>query len=222
MKYTVFEKQWEYFRNEHFIEFENILSKEELARLIGEIESVLCERLKVEKPLVYRQHPAKLFEVGRDMWRANSAVKKIAVLRRFAEIAVQLIDVKPLRLGYDQLLVKSQLQSPALPGGNPCPGFLQTAASLKEISCIQGIACGWLLCLSGETSGNAVFFHSEAFLDFPRLADLEHHAHYLVVYTRVKSVYILNRRDPNVRSLMKLGYNFGDRLIEEKNPIIFR
>jgi hypothetical protein len=55
---------------------------------------------------------------GYDLWRHNPSVRKIVLRRRFADLVSQLIDVHPLRLGYDQYLPANTTPtfSPAIQG----------------------------------------------------------------------------------------------------------
>ncbi|NGX42429.1 MAG: hypothetical protein K940chlam7_00709 [Chlamydiae bacterium] len=236
MKFTITGNHRQYFRENERIEFEGLLSEEELTHFKAAVGGVLAERLGISYDVGLKQPATKFFEFGRDLWRDSSDVKKITCQRRFGEIAYQLIDKKPLRLGYDQYLPPisksaSQIQS-------TYADFLQTPASLEEISSLRGLACGWLLCLSAGAEplsfssdekfdfpivpGNAVFLSPKAKIDFPKALLNSELSYYMIVYTSAKGVYIANEGDTHPRAWKKLGYNIGDRLSDKLNPIIYR
>jgi len=215
MKFIIENEHREFFQKNMAIEFEGLLSDEELTLLNHEISEVLSQR----------QDKGHNVYAARDLWRESSVIKKIACQRRFAEIAAQLVDEKPLRLGYDLFFPSPSLEAEPQP-----------SKTLNEMSSLQGIVCGLLLCLSGKepvtssmevqmfsgTSGNGVFLSPEAPINFQELSHHEGHSYYLVVYTKAKSVYIRNDQDPHTHAFKEVGYAFGDRLLDELNPIIYR
>ena len=160
---------------------------------------------------------------------AQKALEKIQIERSLGELAYQLTDKKPIRMGYDQFF-------PVVDRPSKHTGFLQRPASLVDISSIQGIVCGLLVALdnSQETfeedetnffprqSGNVVILHPEASIDWPDLFEKNKAAYYLSVYASRKSLYFWNRKDPLTSSLKQAGYFPGDRLTDGKNPIILR
>ena len=68
------------------------------------VDQVLSERLKTSQAQLRFISPEMLFLQGRDLWRSSPSLHKLAAQVRFAEIASELIEKKPLRLGYDQLI----------------------------------------------------------------------------------------------------------------------
>ena len=46
--------------------------------------------------------------------------------------------------------------------------------------------------------------------------------HYLIFFTTLNAQYILNKKDPAASEMNRLGYNNGDRLREEINPIVHK
>ncbi|MFQ5729000.1 MAG: hypothetical protein ACE5GN_01395 [Waddliaceae bacterium] len=227
MKFTIEDDHRDYFQKNHRIEFEGVLTDEDTFRLKQEIECVLAERLQVSQEKVMRLPASKLFEVGRDLWRTSNEIKEISCQRAFGEVASLLTDLRSLRLGYDQFL--PVVKPSVFPSQDTYLKLLQTSATLKEISCLQNLACGLLLCLTGgappgdqDSSRNVIFLAPEAPVIFLETLNLREHSYYLIVFTKAKSVYIHNKRDPHSHGLLQWGYHFGDRLKDELNPIIFR
>lgn len=142
MKFSVIKEQRFFFQKNHWIECEGILSESQLQTLSREIPTVCTERLKTPEG---KASSEQLFGVGRDLWRGTSPLKKIILSSGLAQIASELIEQQPLRMGYDQLF-------PPLSLGTSLNGvyatYLNECLSLEEISSIQGVLCGLMLCIS--------------------------------------------------------------------------
>ncbi|MGE3954220.1 MAG: hypothetical protein AB7F31_03355 [Parachlamydiales bacterium] len=127
---------------------------------------------------------------GRDLWRGDEAIALLVKSKKLAEVATQLIAVRPLRLLYDQRIT------------------LLEGATLEEMSAFQGVVGGWHL----DPNGVATFFSKTAPLNLgPGL---------LVVYGTAGAVYTRNGRDPYRSTLRTLGYDYGDRLNERTHPLV--
>ncbi|MGA8164614.1 MAG: hypothetical protein WB791_06265 [Waddliaceae bacterium] len=247
MKFAVSQEQWSYFRQHKTIEFEGLFSDEEIVLFSREVEEGVRRNLTADNNRhtsaaagagsedVHKQEPGKSFEAGHNLWRVNPQIKDMISQSRFGAIVSQLIEKKPLRLGYDQFfpsLGEENEESEA----SRYREFLSTSRTLTQISSIQGILCGLFLSLSGNgrtlipggeglfptVAGNGVFFAPNQPIPFPALLHRRGYAYYLIVYVQVNSVYVRNRGDPHFWKLNKAGYQFGDRLIDERNPLIYR
>ncbi len=169
-------------------------------------------------------------------------MKKIILSRSLSGIASELVEQKPLRFGYDSFF-------PAVtktPGRNSYETFLQTTPTLQEMSCIQGVLCGAMLCLSGndvvevtdsqeldndtdvvttsifsKIPGNAVFFAPDWPLPLHEIFQNPGFTYLLIVYTKDNAVYLAEQGDPHLHNFKRLGYNFGDRLKEPLHPIVY-
>lgn len=204
MRFGVAPEHLEFYYQNHFIEFEDLLSEEEASDL----------KEKIDKA-----------PVKRDLFRTDPGIKKIVLRHKLAEIASNLMKTKPLRIGYDMLL-KS--------GDNP----FKEPTTLEEMSCFQGVVCGFVLSLTDEANelmekgaspicplpqkkGSGVFFTPETSLSFEKLFSLPDQTHLLIVYVIEKAVYQLAEDDPHTHDLKKLGLGFGDKLQNETHPIVF-
>lgn len=237
MNFAVDGRHRDFFRKSRWIEFDELLSPQQLEIINREIKPVLASRLKT--PLTYLPAFAvdKFFEKGRDLWRGAPSLKKILLSKPLAEAASELIEQKPLRFGYDQLFpslnnIQNENQTYAL--------LLRTQPTLQEISCIQGVLCGLMLCLKADpqkatsedskekpttvfskTAGNGVIFSPELPIPFEELAAMNDSLYLLLVYTNAKAVYRMEERDPHVSDFKSLGYNFGDKLSDTLNPLVY-
>jgi hypothetical protein len=232
MKFTVDSNHRDYFQKNNAIEFDSVLTENQLKILTEQIQRALTVRLEGE-----RVSPENLFKAGRDLFRTDTGIKKIITQKHFAEIVFELTQQKPLRLGYDQFFHSSST-SPALnPNQSPYVQLLNSKPTLQEMSSLQGVLCGLMICLKAEEGeekdeeapvifsrkpGNAVFFNPTAILNFESLTSGNESSYLLIVYVSLASVYILNTVDPNTYMLKNYGYSLGDRLSDKLNPIILR
>jgi hypothetical protein len=234
MKFAADDIHKEFFQKNKTIEFENVFSEEEILLLNNEIYSAISKRLSVPKEKIQGENLQKIFEVGRDLWRVSESLRKITLNRRCGELVHQLVDERLIRIGYDQYFPGLNKASKILKG--KYEQFLQYPSSIKDFSSLQGIACGLMIGLKNipmlsepnknhifpSKAGSVVFLHQDALIPWPELLDNNGKEFYLVVYAPGTSIYVLNGKDPQSRFLMHEGYGAGDRLNDQKNPIIFR
>lgn len=209
MKTTIDLAHHAFFQTNGYILFEEMFTPDQIEAINQEIHAVLAKRGGKEW-----RTAQELFTLGRDLWRDSPQFNKIVNQRKVAGIASELVDRKPLRLGYDQYLA-SPLPYPA-------------KISLQQISCIQGVLCGVLISLADAPAANPLFpskagdvtyFHSDFELPWDQIVD---QAFLLIVYTEERALYILQEGDPHKYALKKLGYAFGDRLKDKLHPIVYR
>ena len=147
MKFAVANEHKDFFLKNQAIEFEGLLTPVQITQLKESIASSLSKRLRIVTGKIEKVTPEKLFISGRDLWRDSDEIKKVTTNIHLAEIASELIQKKPLRLGYDQYLpvpIKSSLPH-KLDG--VFDTLLTKAPNLEEISCLQGVLCGLIICL---------------------------------------------------------------------------
>lgn len=247
MKFSVASEHRNYFQNKQAIEFENLLNPDQVHQLVAAIESVISERLEVRPGQIKRQLPNALYMAGHDLWRANDYIKRIDTQLRLAEIASELVEKKKLRLGYDQYFPFPKRQ---LPGEtvDRYTSLLLNQPTLQEISCLNGLLCGLMLCLVdvdegkselspeppqsndlfppinlfSKKAGHGVYFSPEARIDFRQFAHHPEQNYLMIVYTQPMSQYILTEADPHTHTLKSLGLVFGDKLPDKLNPIVCR
>lgn len=148
--------------------------------------------------------------LGRDLWRKNATMKKMAGSRPVVSVVSQLLGERLIRLGFDQYLPKIE---------GEYAEWIKGTVSLRDISSYRGEICAALIPLTGQ--GNALFVKPEWKLELGEWVNLDA-PHYLVLYTTLKAQYVLNKKDPASVEMSKLGYNNGDRLKEEINPVVHK
>jgi len=233
MNFTVIREHREFFRKHHWLECAEVISATDQAKLAEGIPLILAERAEV------KSSPSKAFDkngfaIGHDLWRGRANLKKILLNRSLAGIAGELVEQKPLRFGYDTLFPAVT----AYPLENYYESFLQTTPTLEEMSCIQGVLCGAMICISGNreikeedqeiepqifsrTPGNAVFFAPDWPLPLKEIYQNPGFTYLLIVYVKNNAVYLSQQGDPHVNEFKRLGYSFGDRLNEPFHPIVY-
>jgi hypothetical protein len=240
MKFATAKEHRDFFQKHGWIEFDGFISDEQLALANQAIDQVLAERLKISSDRLGLLSSEKFFLEGRDLWRSNQTLRKLAVQPRFVEISSDLIEKKPLRLGYDQLLpgyIKSEFLAPAQ---QVYSHFLEQTANLEDVSCLKGVVCGLILALGGKQErvpekissdginifpsqpGRVIFFKPNLLVNWNDLYNHAGQRFYMIVYTQAFAYYQLQPKDPHTHSLKRIGYVFNDKLNDKLNPIVYR
>jgi hypothetical protein len=227
MKLTLGKDHRHHFEKEGVIEFDGLLSASQLESINTAIESL-----------------PKILSQGRDLWRTIPAIKQLVMRTSLAHIAEELMLRSPIRLAYDQLFIFPKSSEPsAFAEVTSKTDYLAMDAkpiTLAEMSCIQGLFGGVMLCLKGPDklplqsekinptpfslkAGNGIFLAGDLLLNWPALFAVRSGATYLLItYCEECSVYIHEDRDPCRHSLRDLGFSFGDRLNDRTHPILKR
>ena len=235
MNFAVDGSHRDFYRKHQWIEFEGLLSPARLLAIEKEIHEVLCKRIGIpdkekpsaEEPLFSEDAE---FRAGRDLWRGRQSLKKIALSKNLAQVASEIIEQKPLRIGYDQFLPSPLL---GLEENNFYTDLLKTTPTLQEMSPLQGVLCGLLICLKSTpneekpstlfspVAGNGVLFAPDHPIAFDELVSRQGSKYLLIAYAGSKSVFIHQSGDTHPSHFKKLGLNFGDRLNDLLNPIVY-
>ncbi len=236
MKYIVDNKHREFFAENGWIEFDELLPSAKVSELHKAVMSVLAQRIGVDEERLNRYCADDLYAAGRDVWRDSEFIKNIVCNRSLAEIAANLLEIKPVRLAFDQVIVTGaagRSKDLLLPRGT---------RALSSFSCIQGLLCGLLIALTEipkfevaepqspwlatahlpQHSGAGVFLSPKTPIDFDEILSGDVGDYLLITYTHAVSVVTFNRDDTYTNSLKELGYSFGDRLSDDLHPIVFR
>lgn len=237
MKFAVAKEHRDFFRKHHRIEFDGLLSKEQCQKLLDAKNAIVSERLHTSSANLKLMLGDDLLMAGYDLWRGNAAAKRIILQKPFAEIASELIELKPLRIGYDQFIPSFSSLGSII--SNRYRDWLFQATTLEEMSAMQGVLCGLMLCLSepkkenvetpaektpglfSTKAGNGIFFAPQLPLDFKELSKLQGFTYLMVVYVKGVSVYVKMEADPHTNEFRQLGYNFGDRLSDRHHPLVY-
>ncbi len=92
MKLSTAKEHRDFYHKNGWIEFEEFLSNENLARTGKAVDQVLSERLKTSEAQLRFISPEMLFLQGRDLWRSSPSLHKLAAQVRLAEIASEHIE----------------------------------------------------------------------------------------------------------------------------------
>lgn len=198
------------FYNEHgHLEIEGLLSEQAVADF--------QEALQTMSPLSFAK--------GRDLWRHHEAIRRVVLSKKYGSIAAQLFREKQLRIAYDQAFETDQLS----------PGLFESPTNLKQMSCFQGLVGGLIirlsegesvpsddetLCPVPEQKGSGIFFSYKTALDLNPLIQLPSQLFFLIAYGPVNTLYIHNPKDPNLNLLKKEGFVFGERLRDDRHPVL--
>lgn len=234
MKKAVAKEHRDFFRKNGWIEFENLLSNQEIEELNRAIDGSLSVRLSVPTEKIEAVSPEAAFLQGRDLWRSNDQLRKFVCLPRLGEVVSEIVELKPLRLGFDQFLPPCAVNM--LPRSPSYAKFLHPSIELETMSSLRGMAAGLLIALdqtSEEVSaegvdifpkfaGNVSIFNPQGVFNFANLTLHLKQRFYLIVYTPSSSLYYQQPNDPHTHALKKYGYVYHDKLSDKLNPIVYR
>ena len=88
MHFAIAPEHLNFFQRHHYIEFENLLTQEEVETLLHALNTAL--------PHQY------------DTWRGNPIIQKFVLRKQFAEIASNLTKISPLRIAFDRILISDK------------------------------------------------------------------------------------------------------------------
>jgi hypothetical protein len=211
MKFSISSEQRDYFTKHRFIPFSHLLNEGELSDLNQAIDAVL-------------ESAPKGFAL-RDLWRSNPQIKKIVCSKRLLQLAFELIQKKPLRLAFDQLIMEARKSSNEVQ--------ILEQGSFQDISCINNLQGLFILCIRDNESkenaelfefhaGDGVFITPDAPFPFDTLTPSPHKRYLIIAYGSNYSQYLFEERDPYCHFLKNLGYVFGDKLNDRLHPLLLR
>ena len=224
MRFAITADHKEFFKKNHYIEFENLFSVDQRASLKKNAEETIAKRLHIPASRLKEKTAPEIYQAGYDLWRDNEEIKKITQKQAFASVASELLQTLPLRYAFDQYF--SMLQCTA---GSP----YDVPSSLQEISCMNPLAGGLILPLQDLPSpptffpmplkaGSGLFISSTFSLPWPHLFSTCGLSFFLIAYAHEKTMFRADSHDPHAASLKKLGYVFNEWLKDSLHPIILR
>ncbi|MDB6081004.1 MAG: hypothetical protein JWO53_276 [Chlamydiia bacterium] len=198
MQYFLSADQKAFFENHGFIEFEGLVSDEQLA--------------------VLKRHKGT-----RDVSRKDPQIEKIVKSAVFSKLASQLSLKKLLRFGYDEVyelpIQRSGVQT--LEEANSIRGLvcgLMICIDGESDQAINGLPFNPF----PKKPGNIILFLPTLAWDFDTLTESTKQKFLLITYAGSRAMYVYEERDPYLHELKKLGYVFGDRLSQTCHPILSR
>ncbi len=190
MRYTITSQQFDYFREEGHIQFQDLFTPEEAGSL-----KVLLDELNNE--------------TGRDLQRGNLPLQKAMQLSRLGQALSGLLDEQMLQLAFTQYYPCYKKVA-----------TLEEISSITEVCSCALINLSYdelpeLDYLPAEVGD--VGFYKETFpIDYTQL-DLPF---LLIAFAKKNARYKLQKNDPHTHTLKKLGYAFGDRINSDTHPTI--
>lgn len=240
MKFVLASEHRDFFNKQHHIEFEGLISAANLNEVNSSVDNALAENLGITPARLKLQNSQKLYLAGRDLWRNSNPLRKIVLHQKLAEIASELVHLRPLRIGYDQYL-QGVHHDPLSKDQNNYASLLQKPHALNQTSCLTGVACGLIICISAPkdktenpegigmaqdvfpvSPGNGIYFAPDYPINYPVLRNLQGYRYLQIVYTVSMSQYFLEERDFHTHDLKHLGYVFGDKVNDKLHPFVLR
>lgn len=226
MKLSIDKAHKDFFQKEGWIAFDDLLSEAQLRQLNQTIDEALKVRFDLPIDKVNTLKTQELFAKGRDLSRFNQKLRKIVTQPNFAEVACELVEIRSVRLGYDQL-IPAEVPNPFSPKESYTL-FIEQATTLAEISCVKEVVAGLLICLGPQRQidstafapGHVIFFRPDSPLHFSQLQSQPGQRYLLIVYTEKQAYYKLEPRDPQTHELKNLGYVFNDKLRDKTHPVV--
>lgn len=197
-KFALAKEHREFYAHHHYIEFEELLSKEDSEILRKKTEEILTARIKPASLASRTAH--ELYLAGRDLWRDDLILQKIVFKRTLSEVAAALFKQSFLRVAFDQY------QDEIFP------------LSLQQMSCLTPLVGALALPLDEKNEGKGIYFSSTKPLSLPFCNS----PLLIIAYTGKKTQYIFKETDFHTHVPKKLGYGFGDLITNETHPILFR
>lgn len=225
MQFSITGEHAYYLRKHGQLELEAIISPSKLEALRNALSKTLRYRLGDNWKL---ERSSTIFVEGHDVHCDSEEIQKIISQRGWASAFSELLDTRPLRLGFDQYFPADR--APESREDNPYREFLSRNLSLNEASCIDGIAGGLLLCLEAPTEetplastpGDAILYMPDQPIPLSALSSPNAGCYFLITYADPVSLYVANENDPHRYTLKRWGYGYGDKLKEPHYPIIYR
>ena len=213
MRFALTKDHLDFFYRNHYIEFEDLLTIEEVFSLEDAIEEVLTKRMGESRD------PKKVYLAGSHCWQDDPRITKVALNPHLAEIASQLTKERTLRLASSQILS----------GGLSEKKVFDESLPLENLCSIQKVSCGLILHLSSSEEledpqpkkpGSATFFSTRLPISFDYLTKTSQLTQLFLIYSVENSLYTLTPTDPHTHALKKLGYGFGDHVRPHTHPIV--
>lgn len=223
MRHMISGEQRHFFSKNGYIEFEDFFTEEKIQTLAEMGTLALGKRLHAPPENLFHCNPDDVLVAGRDIWREDIKIQKQLIFPTLSRVASSLVEETSLRIGFDQLLVFS----------GKCPKALEKPFSIEEISSIYPLRCACILYLTPaqvtldsqkfiptvKTPKSVLFFKTSLPIDWSRVFSQSHSLAWIIAFAAEKAHYRLQKSDPCVHALKKLGYAFGDALSHETHPI---
>ncbi len=218
-------QQRSFFGKNKYIEFDGILSADEISLLKQTAENLLALRLKTTPEKLFSKSTIELFKAGRDLWLDNQKAKKQLIPMSLVQMAASLFQAASLRIGFTHYIKV---------GRQPASPYPVARAPLREICSFNDPVGAVLIKLDAkkpavseefplpQTEGSVLFLHPDFSFALDLLFNDPEQSYYLILFAPRNAIYILQKNDPLTHLLKKSGYAFGDALKDTTHPLVFR
>lgn len=203
----------DFFRSHHCLEIQNLVLPSHLEAL----ESLTSD--------ISGESNGELWLDGKKKAQSNIDLLKILHKMALGEIAHQIFQKRPLRLGSAQFLLTKSYSDP----------LFKEPQTIEKINALTPILGGASICIRSshkqsseipqldlQTPGHIIFFNETYPLDFEKLLSQEHLTLLIVCFVPRYVRYKYTALDPIVHHLKKEGFAFGDLLPETICPYLYR
>ena len=142
--YTVTDDKVEFYRENGYVRFDEVLSADEVEAVRGALERTLADRRGIHRDLAGMSGEEKILQML-NLWEQNDLLKAYATSPRLAGIAKRLTGSDSLHLFHDQALVKKPGPSAASPWHQDQPywpskepGMLSCWMALDDVTVERG------------------------------------------------------------------------------------
>ena len=222
MRFALNLEHRDFYSKNGFVEFEHLLTLEQIETLQQAIDTTLATRLKITPSKLIQQSAAILFQAGFDLWRDHPLIKKALFKTTLSDIASQLFQAPLLRMGYDQYIDTRHGTATPLTGHQ----------TIEAQSCAKPLLGALILRLSPATPhsvalipsqiGSGIYVNPKTPLNWKELFAQSDLKLLILTYASPRALYYLEPNDPHTHSWKKLSYVFGDRLNDSVHPILYR
>lgn len=240
MKFVLAKEHRDFFTKKGWIEFEGVFSDTFIDQINEQIHLSIAHRLGTSSDQLHKYPSETLFLEGRDLWRDNAALMKLAAHPQLGSIVSDLFQKKTLRVGCQQFFPAKGVLLTERNQKKIYNHFLEQSTTLEEVMSVDELISGLIIALddpSEETSalkdehmidpfpqkkGSVLFFRKDILLDWNRLFAHPKQRYCLIVHTEPTAFYKFNPKDPLTHTLKHLGYTFNARLTDKLHPIVYR
>lgn len=239
MKFAIAKEHRDFFQKNGVIEFENFLTSQQVIALNLSLDKALTQRAEIPLSQIYQLNAEQSFINGRDLWRVNEGLQKFVCQPGLAQIVSELVEKKPIRIGYDQFLPGRQSSGSLFSDRDKIYSqFLEKGKYLSAISPVKEVLAGAIISLSNSSNqsevnelegidifpkkaGNITLISPQLQFDLTKIYQHSNQRFYLLVFTPLIAFYMPQPIDPLGHHL-KQYYVINDKLSDKLNPIIYR
>lgn len=210
-----------FFREKHYIAFDEIIQETTARELKAKLDKSLCERLSTPLHLLMKKPNIDLFTAAYDLQLVDDHLNKFLRKPKFNAIAKELFQTPILRLAFSQYLTITSDSNPPFLHDLPfeatsCLGPL-VGLLLINLGDVHGLLAPFSL---PQQIGSALFLSPSTPFPWKDLFSIPHTHFLLIGFGKENTFFKEGTQDPLAYELKKLGYYFNDMLREPLHPLL--